>query len=164
MASDVLKWVLIGGAAYLIYTEFFSTPAAAAPPAGGTGSGSGGSGTPPPPSTPNYVYTPPTTVQQLQNAAGAQVTQLDADQWGYYWQQIGKPAIDGAVFGQIFFPNGRPADATQNPEMTAAQFMAAIATKGLSGLATGRATPVFLPVILNPNGPAAQSRYRRRAA
>jgi hypothetical protein len=163
MASDVIKWVLLAGGAYLIYSEFFATPAASAAPAAGSGSsGSGsGSGSGSSSGAPSYVYTPPSTVQQLQNAAGAGVTVLDADQWAYYWTNtLGKTAIDPTAFGAIFFPNGRPSDPAQNPTMNASQFLAAIATKGISGLrgGLGAATPLWLPVVVTPGG--AQRRRR----
>lgn len=163
MASDVIKWVLLAGGAYLVYTEFFATPAAAA-----AAPAAGSSGSTPPPAPPSYTYTPPSTVQQLQNAAGSGVTVLDADEWAYYWQQIGKAAIDPTVFGAIFFPQGRPANPAQNPTMNASQFLAAIATKGLSGRGAGlgAAVPVWLPVVVTPGGAQRRQRsnYRRRAA
>jgi hypothetical protein len=167
MASDgmgnIVKIGLLAGGAYLIWQEFFSTPAAAAAPAAGT---------PAAPAAPPYQYNPPSVVQQLQNAAGAGVTVENADQWAFYWTNtLKKTAIDPTVFAALFFPSGRPADASQNPTMTADQFVAALATKGVSGyrgmggLGAGTARPLWLPVILQPGGRARMaSNYRRRAA
>jgi hypothetical protein len=169
MANDLIKYALLAGGAYLIYQEFFSTPAAATtttPPADGTT-------TPPPASTttpPPYQYNPPTLVQQLQNAAGAGVTVLNADQWQYYWMNtLKKPQVDQTSFDALFFPQGRPSDPAQNPTMTANQFVAALATKGISGygLGAGTAQPLWLPVIMQKNGYARRpmvSNYRRRTA
>ena len=58
-------------------------------------------------------------------------------------QQIGQPAVSN--FMTIFFPNGRPSDPSQNPQMTAAQFVAAIGNPGLSGL-NGRGWARAIPV------------------
>lgn len=170
MATDsggIIKLVLLAGGAYLIYSEFFATPAAATTTTTG--------GTTPPVTTPPYQYNPPSVVQQLQNYAGQGITNLDADQWSYYWQtDLKKTPIDPTVFGALFFPSGRPSDPSQNPTMTADQFIAALATKGISGyrgmagLGAGTARPVWLPVILQPtNGRVARpmvSNYRRRVA
>jgi hypothetical protein len=160
--GGIVKLALLAGGAYLIWQEFFansSTTAAAAttttPPAG----------TPP-------AGAPPATVQLLQNAAGAGVTNLTADQWSFYWQtNLGKTPIDPQTFGALFFPNGRPTDLTQIPTMNANQFVAAIATKGISGyrgvagLAAGVAQPLWLPVILQRGGRRPMiSNYRRRSA
>jgi hypothetical protein len=165
--GSIIKIGLLAGGAYLIWKEFFSssTPAVTqpgAPPAGGD--------TPPPPPPP-YQYTPPSTVQALQNAAGAGVTVLNADQWAYYWTNtLKKTAIPDDAFSALFFPSGRPSDPAQNPTMNANQFVAALATKGISGyrgvgsLAAGVAQPLWLPVILQPGGRARLvSNYRRRA-
>jgi hypothetical protein len=136
-SSNVFTWVLLGGAAYLAY-NYFSTPVvAAAAPAGGSAPPTPATPvTPTAPVTPPVAYVPPSLTQQLQTLAGPGVSTLDADQWNYYYSQpsptgLGQPAV--ANFNSIFFPTGRPADNTQNPQMTAAQFVAAIGNPGLSG-------------------------------
>ena len=142
--SSGLTWVLLAGAAYIAYEYFFSTPAvAAAAPATGTATTTT---TTPPASTVSYV--PPSLTQQLQTLAGPGVTSLDADQWNYYYtsaapQGLAQPAISN--FDTIFFPNGRPSDPSQNPQMTAAQFVAALGNPGLSGL-NGRGWARAIPV------------------
>jgi hypothetical protein len=187
-SGGIVKWVLIGGAAYLIYTEFIAPAAAApaasgaAPPAtgataascaasGGTWNASTSTCTPAPAPPPSYQYVPPTTVQQLQTAAaGVPSTLLNADNWNYYWvNTLKKAQPDADKWASLFFPNGRPSDPSQNPMMTAAQYVAALSTQGISGLgsvqlAQGRAVPLFVPLILNPvGGRPARSRYRRLA-
>lgn len=72
-------------------------------------------------------------VALLQQAAGTTGT-LNADQWSYYYATLpGRTAIDPTTFQALFFPNGRPSDPSQNPQMTAAGFASAIAARGLSG-------------------------------
>ena len=141
--SNGLTWVLLAGAAYVAYEYLFAAPATV--PAGA-------SSTTAPPSTttttPPVSYVPPSLTQQLQTLAGPGVTSLDADQWNYYYttaapQGLGQPAVSN--FMTIFFPNGRPSDPSQNPQMTAAQFVAAIGNPGLSGL-NGRGWARAIPV------------------
>lgn len=128
--GGILEYILLGGAAYLGYLWLTSpSPAAvAAAPAGGAAPP-----TPAAPAAPSVAYVPPTPTQALQTAAGANVTSLDADQWQYYWNQLGNPPITGTDFNNLFFPQGRPSDPSLNPMMTAAQFVAALGTKGLAG-------------------------------
>jgi hypothetical protein len=129
-SNNILTYVLVGGAAYLAYNwwqnqqtpALVPVPPTPLPPA-----------TPPQAQVPPTAYVPPSTVQQLQNAAGAGVTTLNADQWQFYWNQIGKPAISSDIFTALFFPTGRPSDPSQAPMMTATAFASALASKGLSG-------------------------------
>ena len=132
-SSNVLTYVLLGGAAYVAYKYFTGTTTLVPAPVASTGTTPVVGPAVPPPAT------GPTTLQKLQAAGGTGA--LNADQWSYYWSQIGKPAIDPVTFNSAFFPNGRPDDATQNPTMTADAFIAALATKGLSGLLP---RPVFV--------------------
>lgn len=131
--SNALTWVLLAGAAYVAY-EYFLAPAS-------TVTTGGGSGTPPvttpPATTPVVAYVPPTQAQQLQTAAGSGVTVLNADQWGYYWSQLGLPAVDGTQWNNVFFPNGRPASGAAAPTMTAAAYVAALQGAGLAGYRRG---------------------------
>jgi hypothetical protein len=71
--------------------------------------------------------------QELQQAAGS-VSTLDADQWSYYWTQIGQTALSSDQFGSIFFPTGRPASQSSYPQYTAAQFIAALSGAGVPGV------------------------------
>lgn len=142
--SNILTWVLLGGAAYIAY-EWFMSPAvslgdAATVPPTGTPATT--------PAAPTVAYVPPSLTQQLATLAGPGVTTLDADQWNYYYtsaapQGLGQPAISN--FTTLFFPNGRPSDPSQNPQMTAAQFVAALGNPGLSGL-NGRGWARAIPV------------------
>jgi hypothetical protein len=75
----------------------------------------------------------PSVTQQLQSAAGS-VSTLDADQWSYYWTQIGQTALSSDQFGSIFFPTGRPASQSSYPQYTAAQFIAALSGAGVPGV------------------------------
>jgi len=138
--SNIITYALLGGAAYLAYNWWQSQPGALSVVAAG-------SGVPPPaplPVVPPVAYVPPTTTQALQTAAGAGVATLNADQWQYYWNQLGKSPIPGDTFTKLFFPTGRPPDASQNPTMTAAQFVSSLTGAGLSGYKhNGR---VYIPV------------------
>lgn len=160
MANSLLKWGLVIGGGYLAYKAgIFNSilagilPASTAPattppvttPTGTSTStsttsssptgGGGSTGSAPPAPPPAYTYVPPGTAQLLQQSAGPGVTTLNADQWNYYYQRLpGKSSVPDDVFTALFFPNGRPADPSQNPQMSAADFVAAITTKGLSGL------------------------------
>jgi hypothetical protein len=143
--SNILTYALLGGAAYLAYNYFTSQPATT------TTTTTGGS-TPPPP--PPVAYVPPIMSAQLQALAGS-ATMLNADQWNYYYtspapQGLAQPTITN--FDTIFFPNGRPADPTNNPTMTAAAFVAALGIKGLSGLGYRRYIPVPRLVTMRDRG------------
>lgn len=141
-SSNILTYALVGGAAYLAYTYFTAPTVAAAPvpaPAGGS--------TPPPAqSGPVVAYVPPTQVQQLQNAAGANVTVLNADQWGYYWSNLGLPTIDPTQWNNVFFPNGRPAGGAAAPTMTAGAYVSALQGAGLAGYKRGMGSVARIPV------------------
>lgn len=161
--GDIVKYGLLAVAGYFAWTKFgpslmasISTPTAVIPvppvPLGGgsvggstgggvvvTGGGggvvagggsTGGGGVVAPP-----VVTPGATglASLLQQAAGTTGT-LNADQWSYYYATLpGRSAIDATTFQSLFFPNGRPSDPSQNPQMTAAAFASALAGRGLSG-------------------------------
>jgi hypothetical protein len=147
--SSGLTWVLLAGAAYIAYEYLFSTPAVASTPASIPPAT-----TPATPVGPAVSYVPPSLTTQLQTLAGPGVTTLDADQWNYYYTTAppqGLGQTGPANFTIIFFPNGRPSDPSQNPQMTAAQFVAAIGNPGLSGL-NGRGWARAIPV------PAMQAR------
>lgn len=145
--NSALKWGLIAVGGYLIYTNFFAAPAAAA---AGSGSGAGapaagGTSTAPAPATAGGA----TLVSLLGDAAKSDPAyvagggKMNADQWSYYYGRLaGRSAISPAAFSAAFFPNGRPAG--DAPTMAASDFVAAIATRGLSGL--GRAVPRLLTV------------------
>jgi hypothetical protein len=141
-SSNILTYVLVGGAAYLAYTYFTAPTTVTAttpvvPPP-----------TPAAPTAPVVAYIPPTQVQQLQNAAGAGVSVLNADQWSYYWQQLGLPTIDGTKWSNVFFPNGRPAGGAAAPTMSAQDYISALQGAGLAGYQRGMgavriAVPIF---------------------
>lgn len=158
MAGDnTLKYLLIGGAAYLAYEYFFATPAATpvtSTPATGTTTTSG-SGTTTTSGSGSTTSAAPTTVQQLQTAAGAGVTTLNADEWSFYWTQIGKPTLSPTQFASTFFPNGRPTDATTYPQYTASQFVTALSGAGISGLGNvgfGTRRIIQVPLLLVQTG------------
>ncbi len=100
------------------------------------------------------AYTPPTVQQQMQTAANTNAFYiqgnglLDADQWSAIWTQIGQTPINPTTFGNLFFPNGRPADPSQNPTMTLATFLAALQTQGLSGVGGPGSKLIPVPVVL----------------
>jgi hypothetical protein len=97
--------------------------------------------------TPVVTTAAPTTAQtntaylaaQLTQAAtnaGNDPTQLSADQWSYFYQQIpGKPAISASTFESILQSLGLT-DATRATFVTATQFAAALGSNGLSGFGT----------------------------
>jgi hypothetical protein len=137
--GDLLKYGLLAVGGYLLYNAFTS-PATAVP---GTAVGitPTPAGTPAPAPAPSYVTTPPTLAAQLDKAAQSnsfytsQGGKMDAFQWAYIWQNsLSKPAIDGGVISALFFPSGVPSDSSTFAHMTAADFVTALATKGISGL------------------------------
>jgi hypothetical protein len=144
-SSNLLTYVLVGGAAYLAYNYFTSTfpwSVAAAAPATGTAPP-----TPTTPAAPVVAYVPPTQTQQLQTAAsGTASTQLDADQWSYYWQQLNLPAVDGGKWNTLFFPSGRPPSGTAAPTMTASAYVSALQGAGLAGYKRGMGQVARIPV------------------
>jgi hypothetical protein len=174
--GDIIKYGLLAVGGYLLYNWWVSQPAttATAPvttiplppsvpvtPAGGGGAAppppvvnppppSGGSGGAPPPAGGVGAAS---LAQALNAAAGNSASStLNADQWSYYYTNTGHTPIDSSVFSQLFFPNGRPSDPSQNPQMTAAQFVAAIATKGLNGFGASLVPmgPQMVPPGFNP--------------
>jgi hypothetical protein len=141
--------------ATMTMAQFTATVAAAYPSPGSVPLPSGAAPTPAPyvPPTTNPTPAAPTSnpsalTQQLLSAAGlGSSSTLNADQWSYYYTQTGHTAIASGTFESLFFPNGRPSDPTQNPQMTAAQFVAAIATAGLNGFGP---VPQAVPTGWNP--------------
>ena len=77
-----------------------------------------------------------TLAAQLAQAAinaGSDPTQLSADQWSYYYQQIpGKQSISASTFENILGTLGLN-DSSRATFVTAAQFANALASNGLSG-------------------------------
>ena len=168
MASNIVKYAIIGGGVYLLWQSGAlskimasfggGTAPPATPPGGGgggtssTSTGGGGGTAAPPAGAPTYVYTPPTTRAQLLAAIAhdnnvfyaQQGNKFNADQWKYYYDQLPGNAgkLDAAGYEQLFFPNGRPADASAYPLFDVDAFLSAISTKGLSGLAAIMPTPV----------------------
>ena len=76
--------------------------------------------------------------------------QLDADHWELIYQYVTGNAIPASISGPIFFPNGRPADVSQNPVYTAPQFIQMLvsgggsAYAGLSGIGYANRVPMSL--------------------
>jgi len=72
----------------------------------------------------------------------ADTATLNADQWNYYYGHVPQfvPTVNGAAvntgslfdLGQVFFPNGRPANPANYTQYTAAQFIAALQNAGTS--------------------------------
>jgi len=169
MSSNLIKYGLLAGAGYFLYSKFVAAPAGAIPGATATpATCPTDTKTCPDGSTlhrtgatcdfaacpdPAYKYVPPTTEAALIKAAGASTA--TADVWNFYYGRLpGKTAlVEG--FDAVFFPNGRPPDVNDTPKMSAAAFLAGLATKGLSGL--GRAFPSTITV------PAAAAILRARA-
>lgn len=144
MASDVLKYALIAGAGYLAY-EFLVKPSTAAPaPASGSAPFSLSDliaalrAPAPATTTPPAGAATTSLADQLTAAAAGNAYliggKMTADQWSYIYNHLsGKASID-SVFDALFFPNGRPTDQATYPTYTAAEFAAALKTKGISGL------------------------------
>ena len=132
--GDVIKWGLVIGGAYLAWNWYqnylatqavVATPAPAPTPSSTTGAAA---------STTATAATTTTRRTQLLNLAGAtSTTTLNADQWNYYYSQLGG-SFPAGVFDSLFFPNGRPSDPTQVPTYSVDGFLNLLATKGLSGL------------------------------
>jgi len=146
--GEIIKWVLIGGAAYFLYNAWASSQTAAAAvapaptptPAGTTTSGVttttptvvAGTGSNPAPAT--------TTAQGLTNAAGGQ-TQLTADQWNYYWGQV-----SGVPQTTDLFPAGNR-DALMSVDAYLAARTAAGLSATLSGFSGLGALPLPIPLV-----------------
>jgi hypothetical protein len=171
--EDIIKYALLAVGGYLVWLyviEPLMNPApatAGTAPATGTTAGTGagttngagttagttagaGSGTPAlPPATSPVAPTKGQThavnmAAVLASANTTGLTVLDADQWNFYWNQLGYPAVPNSVFTAAFFPNGRPANAANNPTMTAAQFVASLTANGMTGL-TGLGDIMWAP-------------------
>jgi hypothetical protein len=68
---------------------------------------------------------------------------MNADQWTWFYvNKLGRQEIPSALWHEIFFPAGRPADPLKFPLYTAAEFATALQTKGLGGLGATRVFPV----------------------
>lgn len=124
MASDVIKYGLLAAAGLWAWNNFSQS-----------------SSTPPPPATTPPATTPPviTLEQRLLTAAGVPATTKQGpDQWAYYYagltdaNGVPKGGLPGDALN-VWFPQGRPEDQSQYPQITAAQFAAGLATKGFSG-------------------------------
>jgi hypothetical protein len=148
--GDLLKWGGLAVVAYLVWQELstgtlgIGTSAAAPAPTPAP--------TPAPAPTPtpgaSVAYVPPTITQQLVAIATAagNANSLNADQWNYYYSHLSgvSGAVQDPLFSSVFWPNGRPADMTTAPKMTAAQWVAALqaaGVTGLSGLSRGLQNP-----------------------
>jgi len=153
-SSNVLTYVLLGGAAYVAY-KYFTTPVTLVPSptttGGGTSGGSGGSSgggsapvitTPPAPDASKATAAQAASGFRLAGAAGS-ANPLNADQWNYYWNQLGFTPNNN--FDATFFPNGRPANTANYTKYTPIQFVVAADAggMGLSGLG-GLPRPVFV--------------------
>jgi hypothetical protein len=152
--GGILKWGLIAGGAYLayrsgIFSAFGLAPAAdatAGTVTGGGGTTSTAATTTTPPANTQYVA--PGTLQLLKNAAAAvlltrNTNKLNADEWGYYYNQLPGKSIPSATADSLFWPNGRPATTAEYPLFTAEDYLAALTTKGLSGLGCMNFTPLL---------------------
>jgi hypothetical protein len=163
--GDLIKYGLLAVGGYLLYQKFVAAAPAVVTPTGPAFP------TPPqaPPAPAPGVYVPPSLAVQLDTAAAAnsfylsQGHKMNAWQWAFIWKNsLGKPDIPDLP--AIFFPSGMPADQAQFPLMSAADFVAALATKGISGLgAFGLpAIPRRLPLNLTLPAAAAIARARRQ--
>lgn len=76
----------------------------------------------------NAQLTTATALAQANSSGGY----LDADQWQYYWNQLGYPAIPTSVFESAFFPGMRPANSSANTQMNALAFVTALGSSGQS--------------------------------
>lgn len=83
-----------------------------------------------------------TTAAALTAANSSGQEYLDADQWQYYWNQLGYPAIPSSVFVSAFFPNGRPASSNANTQMDAISFVLSLGSSGVSGLGNYEGIPM----------------------
>ncbi len=126
--GELIKYGLLAGAAWLGWQKYQELQAVAPPPAAGTPP----AGTPPPP----VVIT---LEQRLLAAAGASATTKQGpDQWAYYYagltdaNGVPKGSLVGTAL-DVWFPSGRPENQAEYPQITAAQFVAGLASKGISG-------------------------------
>jgi len=124
--GDLIKYGLLALGGYLLYTNFISQPAVSAAPAASTG---GAAPPTPPPTTPPAATGNPTTIAALNTWAATQpgYTGVESsDVWHYAWINVlKKPPIADADFF-VLWPGG-------TPPMTAAAFVNAAATRGISG-------------------------------
>jgi hypothetical protein len=157
--EDIVKYALIAVGGYLVWVYVLeplfnqTTAAAGTAPATGTAATTGTTGTstatvPIPVTIPAQATVPSPIITsnsgpgipqshmaaQLQAANTTGSLTLNADQWNFYWNQLGLPAVPNAIFTSAFFPNGRPANAVNNPTMTAGSFYTALANAGMTGL------------------------------
>lgn len=136
--NNIVKYLLIGGGAYLLWNTFSNSQAASATGSPATG---GGGNPPPPPSDPAAVKPSQTTIDAMnawaktQDASFTASSTNSSDVWHWAWTQIlKKPGIPDAIFFALW-PGG-------TAPMTAAKFVTDAATKGLSGL--GRNPPAMI--------------------
>jgi len=87
------------------------------------------------PAGPTAAQTLALVLTQAAQTAGEDPTQLNPDDWSYYYQQIpGKPTISPALFGSILTSLGLTT-ATRSTIVSAQAFAAALTSNGLSGVA-----------------------------
>lgn len=145
--TGLIMLAAIGGVAYYGYQQgwftglFPSTTAAAAPVASPVAVVSNPSQsapvtaatapvtTPPAPSTSNATAEQISSAIQLVVAAGSQST-FNADQWEFYWNKLGWPAIPSSISNVAFWPNGRPASTSDYTQYSALQFIIALENAG----------------------------------
>jgi hypothetical protein len=97
--------------------------------------------TPPAPSISGMTAAQFQAATQLAAANTTGKTMLNADQWQFYWNQLGFPAIDPTVYGSTFFPNGRPASTSNYTQYSAAQFVIAAEAQQNQALAILNSIP-----------------------
>lgn len=125
--KDALKYILLAGAGWLAYKTYLDS--SAAPAVTTTGGTTGGGST----TTAN-----PTTLQLLKAAAAGNSFLVDGKmnrhQWAYYFATLpGRSALEASVLDAFFINGVPPADDASEPKLTAEQFLAGLATKGISG-------------------------------
>ncbi len=131
-SSDLIKYGLLAAAGWFAWSKLSESSALPPPPA-----------TTPPATTPPATTTTPPVVtleQRLLTAAGVPASTVQGpDQWAYFWaglkdaNGVAKGALPSTAL-DVWFPAGRPEDQSQYPQITAAQFVSGLATKGISGL------------------------------
>jgi cytoskeletal protein RodZ len=133
-AGEILKWGLLGVAAYWIYTTFFSTPATTTAATTTTA-----------PATTTTTTTPTSSFNTLDaiynrivaasaNDPNLKNGQMTADQWNVYLaaQSNVTPPAPGAVFGSAYTSNPSETMTAATYWSTMSQYLAA--NMGMSGL------------------------------
>jgi hypothetical protein len=113
--------------------------------------------TPPAPSISGMTPAQAQAAMQLAQANTTGQNTLNADQWQFYWNQIGFPAIDPTVYGSTFFPNGRPASTSDYTQYSALQFVIAAEAQENQALAMINAIPHPLVGFGNYHGISASA-------